>query len=150
MNIEQAQQKRLFTKPDDVKLDEVVKEAVAQELSEQSAAVVRGSSSSSQKQSDQVNKVKQPKKAHPQSQQQQKSNVGNQSSPRSCQNCGSKQHTKAQDCPQKDVVCLKCKKNGHFAMFCRSTENRNSPHTSQTSNSAKVVDTRTATVHSST
>ncbi|XP_068235942.1 uncharacterized protein [Palaemon carinicauda] len=35
--------------------------------------------------------------------------------------CGNKRHSRTQ-CPAKDAVCLKCKKQGHYAKVCRSVK----------------------------
>lgn len=148
----ESTQKQIFTKPDDVKLEEVVNLAVAQELSDTSMSLVRGSSHYSKKepevqkvQKNQWKKGKDSKKNHGQQQSQSDSK-------QVCPNCGSASHKKA-ECPHTDVKCYGCGGIGHFKNMCRKSkknENGNQHKSSKPSSSqARNVSVNTAEVHKS-
>jgi len=127
LSSEQAQ-RTLFTKPDDIKLKEVIAAAVAQETAVLSTTLVRGPPITP---ADSVNQVKRespprqgskskPKNSNPQHHaRNSRSNHSNSM----CPNCGSNRHTKTKDCPHKNVECHSCGKKGHFAKMCRSSSN---------------------------
>ena len=47
-----------------------------------------------------------------------------------CFFCGYNRHPRSQ-CPARDAVCLKCKKQGHYAKVCRSVKQSSSPSSSK-------------------
>jgi len=121
-------QRSLFTKDDDIILKDVLSIARARETAEASTSLIRGEHSSSTQEQTYVNKVNSgghsKNQAHHQdgiTTYQKKQNMKS----KSCPNCGSRDHVKSRDCPQKDIICYACGKKGHFAKLCRSSQNAN-------------------------
>jgi hypothetical protein len=146
-------QKQLFTKPDEVTLEDVVALATAQELSEQSLSLVRGSTSSHQK--EEVNKVTKnivTKQGYHQKKNSQYKGGGkpvyNQKYRKECSNCGSMDHSSIKDCPHKETKCYACGKFGHLSFKCRSSGQKqyNQQSRKPQSNQSNMVDIRATEV----
>jgi len=58
---------------------------------------------------------------------------------RSCNGCGA-QHMRS-ECPHRDTECHKCKKKGHLARVCRSSNTTTNPNPEKTQTPAEQIDT---------
>lgn len=103
-------QKQLFTKPDEITLEDVVALAIAQELSEKSLSLIRGGN-----QKEEVNKVMKNTLSKKNNNQYKKNEKfsNNWKYNKDCTRCGSTDHSNLKDCPHKESKCYACGKMGH-------------------------------------
>ncbi|XP_011858075.1 PREDICTED: uncharacterized protein K02A2.6-like [Vollenhovia emeryi] len=137
-------QKQLFTRPDEIKLEEVVAITTAHELSEQSLSLIRGSTH----QREEVNKIRNISRQKENQYKKNGKSSNNWKSRKECTRCGSTDHN-PYNCPHKDSKCYACGKQGYLACKCRNGSQKQGQETKKQIKQNNMIDIRTAEVLSS-
>ncbi|XP_011883701.1 PREDICTED: uncharacterized protein K02A2.6-like, partial [Vollenhovia emeryi] len=137
-------QKQLFTRPDEIKLEEVVAITTAHELSDQSLSLIRGSTH----QREEVNKIRNISRQKENQDKKNGKSSNNWKSRKECTRCGSTDHN-PYNCPHKDSKCYACGKQGHLACKCRNGSQKQGQETKKQIKQNNMIDIRTAEVLSS-